>query len=231
MKQGLFRTLAAAAAIAAVSGFATLAQAGLPLPPSPNIAPVPFGGSTLSVSEIIVPMEDFFVQEFTINNPASNPFGGVFGMMVAIPDLGLEAITGNEFWEAETIGDTETLDDILGFLVEIGGDLAILDLFGDFEFGGGDSILAFRTLEPGAMVAPGTSRGGFFGFATLLLASDVVLFGVDLTNQDAPVSFCTGGTNEPCTSNAVPEPGALALFGIGAIGIAVAVRRRRRPAA
>ncbi len=230
MKLKYLQALAAAVAILAITGLANVAQAGFATPQPSE--PVPFNGSDLSVTEDSIDNLPLFINpdgdpvdfrpalEFTINNPESGPIGAIFGMMVAISDLDLTAVTENPGWDDNTL---DSALDLANFLTdsEFGLDE---DLFSDFVFDGDDVILAFFTEQEDALVTPGTSLGGFYGIDFNSERSDVALFGTGGT--------CVGQTNQPCggDSTSVPEPGTLALVGLGLVGLA-AVRRRRKLAA
>lgn len=72
------------------------------------------------------------------------------------------------------------------------------------------------------------ANGGRF-FNILEFRSDPAPFFTNFVNtklQEIITDFCTRNPNDPSCQNRVPEPGSLALIGLGLFGV-VAVRRRR----
>lgn len=76
-----------------------------------------------------------------------------------------------------------------------------------------------------------TGHGGsVFDLASLNTTDQTVVQAFVKTFADAKlketIDFCTANPNDPACQNNVPEPGVLALLGLGVLGVGVARRRR-----
>jgi hypothetical protein len=222
----MFKKFAAAASIAAccaVFAGVSPALAGVEPPPAPTALPA-------TVTEALSTDGFSFQIEYTLtnNDDAESPLFPQ-GVMAFAIDFGVP----NGFFEPFL-----TCDSPSGWTcdfynqsswdggTEIAGlpDLFTTDLiFGEAtsfaEFFGPDAVnvVLFSNFESAFNIGPGESLGGFFviGDEPLILESTAVVLCEDNNNVCATVQ-ATG----------VPEPGTLALVGIGLIGLG-AVRYRR----
>lgn len=72
--------------------------------------------------------------------------------------------------------------------------------------------------------------GSVFDLASLNTTNQTVVTNFVTTFANAKlketIDFCTANPNDPACQNVVPEPGVLALLGLGVLGVGVARRRR-----
>lgn len=206
MKLSHLQALAAASAILMSFGITNLALGGA-LPPFE-----PYDGNELSVTEQIVGGG----VEFTINNPTGSGLS-INGLMVGIPNQTPIAdvdVLNTQWGGGEISSEVERADFLDDLELFYGlGSTALDSLFAGFfdDQDGQDTILTFFEFFGCCFVPEGNSLDGFFGLDQVP-SSESFLF--DVSGETVPVET-------------VPEPGMLALFGIGVIGIGLAVRRRR----